>query len=182
MSGDESKDLLSEIDVRLNGVLGELGRALGEAITKLEDGGGEVRRSQSFETAKGRVRAEAGIRVRMGEMEIGSQGRESEFADPAPINTPHQTAQNAPDDIRDIAATIVSNEHHWSLTAELPGAAEQSLDVKVEAGQVRITAKGAGRMYQGAFACPAYVQRAALSVSLRNGILDITAVQPGGAP
>lgn len=177
MSGDNPKDILNEIDVRLNGVLGELGRALGDALTKLDQGGGEVTRSQSFQTSKGPVRAEAGIRVRMGGMDLGASDRTA--SDPQPVNTPEPNATADPVDAqppsREIAATIVASETQWSLTAELPGAAESELKVTVSGDQLEISTTGVGRSYAGTFDVPSAVTQDTLSVSLRNGILDIVA-------
>ena len=180
MSREKPKDILEEIDLRLNGVLGELGRALGEAISKLEDGGGEVRHSQSFQTSRGPMRAEAGIRVRMGGMDPGDA--ESSSPEPQPINTPRPredtTAPATGSEPRDIAATIIDGETTWSLTAELPGVSKNQLAIDVGDGALTIEARGAGRHYQGQFDLPKMVSEDDLVVTLNNGILDITVPMP----
>ena len=175
MSRDKSKDLFSEIEERLGGVLGELGKALGEAITTFETGTGEVRRSQSFETTKGPVRAEAGLRVRLGGITIGET---AEPHDPAPVNRPTggQNETDRPKDRpRDITATIITHGKEWSLTAELPGVSKDDLTISVSDGRISINARGTSRDYAGTFDIPQTVTREDLNVSIQNGILDITA-------
>jgi len=184
MSRGRPKDILNEIDMRLDGVLGELGQALNEAMARIAEDGGEVRRSQSIQTTKGPVRAEASIRVRMGGMTLGeAAGR----GDPKPVIRPRKdaatTPEATPEGPSEITATIVTSGSTWSLTAELPGASESGLDVEVSDGTLRVTAQGARRSYVGAFDIPATIERKDLSITLRNGILDITADigEPGQA-
>ena len=66
-SSPRGRAALRQIDLQLDGLLGKLGDTLGEMIERLEDGEtGEFRRSHELQTPRGPVRAEAGLRVRMG--------------------------------------------------------------------------------------------------------------------
>src|SRR6056297_615222 len=58
---------IEEIDLRLDGLLGKLGGTLGELLDALDRGEtGELQRTHDFQTTRGPVRAETGIRIRMG--------------------------------------------------------------------------------------------------------------------
>jgi HSP20 family molecular chaperone IbpA len=98
MDEDRRKKLdetMSELDLRLGGLLGKLGDALNEAVSRLETGDdGEVRRTHEIETPKGPLRAETGVRVRLGGLDAGAaRGR-----DPArPVNDPGGGRGRRPD-------------------------------------------------------------------------------------
>ncbi|MEM9342706.1 MAG: hypothetical protein AAGA87_06645 [Pseudomonadota bacterium] len=169
MTDDPKKRMDSvrqEIDLRLDGLFGDLGRALGDVLAKLDEAGGEVRHARSFDTGDGPIRAQADIRFRMGGLEGG-----------ASTATPEPVKPESPKP-RDITATILSEGPHWSLTAELPGVTEADLDLTVTDGQITITAAGQGRAYTGTFDAPATLTKDSLTVSLRNGILDLSAEVP----
>lgn len=169
MTDDPKKRMDSvrqEIDLRLDGLFGDLGKALGEVLTRLDEAGGEVRHARSFDTGDGPIRAQADIRFRMGGLDGGASTASAE-----PVKPP---APKAPA-TRDITATILSDEAQWSLTAELPGMTEADLKIDVADGQVSIAAANDSRAYRGTFDAPATLTRDALTVSLRNGILDLFA-------
>lgn len=175
MSSDKSNDLINEVDLRLNGVLGELGRALSEALSKLEDGGGEVRRAQTFQATKGTIRAEAGIRVKVGGFDVSKPSSEQSGA-----TTCTPATSSAKPSVFEINATVVRDDTTWSLTAELPGVAQSDLNLQISDGVLLISAAGARRHYEGQFSVPAQLREDKLSVSLNNGILDLTAELSGG--
>lgn len=176
MTGRDRKgrDAFREIDLRLDGFLGDLGAALGEMLTRLDDGsGGEVRRTHSFETPRGTVRTEAGIRVRMGGFDVKAG---PERADPAPPPKPAPT----PDDIRPIQAEILDSDGHWSLVAELPGISPEGLTLEVGPGSLCIEARSVTRRYRGEVPLPKGLGRDDLAVSLQNGVLEISAAIGAG--
>lgn len=170
MTDDPKKRMDSvrqEIDLRLDGLFGDLGKALGDVLSRLDEAGGEVRHARSFDTGEGPVRAQADIRFRMGGLEGSASTATSDPVAPKP-------KPQAPKP-RDITATILSDEAQWSLTAELPGITEADLDITVADSQITITATNDARAYHGTFDAPATLTRDALNVSLRNGILDLSA-------
>ncbi|MEM9707968.1 MAG: Hsp20/alpha crystallin family protein [Pseudomonadota bacterium] len=170
-------DLRQEVDIRLDGLLGEVGKVLGEAFEKLEEGASELRHSQDIQTSKGPVRAEAGIRVRMGGATFGPGTNE---VDPRPVNeTPSDGHSRRSPATRPIAASILTEPGFWNLTADLPGVAEEGLDLAVKNGVLTIHARASERTYQGKFEVPEGIGRDALDISMKNGILDVTATLPG---
>ena len=65
-------DAISELDLRLDGLLGRLGASLGEMVDRLEQGDdGEIRRSHEIRTPRGPLRTETGVRVRVGGAAFG---------------------------------------------------------------------------------------------------------------
>lgn len=170
------KDLREEIDLRLDGLLGELGRTLGDMIERLDGGSGEVRRSRSFETGRGPVRAEAGIRIRAGGLGL-PPGRPQPAARERQAGTAPSTAQ--PPVPCPIDAAVEEEAGLWTLTADLPGVGAQDLSLSERDGHLHIAATARHRSYEGSFALPPGVTLADIEVSLRNGILNLTARLPG---
>lgn len=158
-----------EIDIRLGGLLGELGSALSEALSKLEDAG-EVHRETVFDSGKGPVRASAGIRIRtLG----GQRSAASERRTDKPVNTPAQTpaAEASP---RPIAATILDDQSRWMLIADLPGIAQSDVAVQIDGPTLVVTAKANNRHYAGDFALPSHLLPETLAHHMQNGILEVS--------
>ena len=165
----------AQIDLRLGGLLGELGSALTEAIEKLDaQGAGEVQTERTFDTVRGPVRASAGIRIRT----LGGEMRQETRSPEKPINTPQKTGapevEPAQPAHRPIAATILDGSDSWKLIAELPGVDASGVALSSEEQGLTITATGRGRNYQSTFDLPPGATREALSLSVQNGILEIT--------
>ncbi|MEL6207370.1 MAG: Hsp20/alpha crystallin family protein [Pseudomonadota bacterium] len=67
------EETMADLDLRLDGLLGKLGGTLGEMLERLDSGEtAEFRRDHEVQTARGPLRAETGIRVRMGGLEAGA--------------------------------------------------------------------------------------------------------------
>ncbi|WP_158547430.1 Hsp20/alpha crystallin family protein [Rhodovulum sp. 12E13] len=118
MDEDNRKKLdetMSELDLRLGGLLGKLGDALNEAVSRLETGDdGEVRRTHEIQTPKGPLRAETGVRVRLGGLDAGAV--RDRARDPArPVNDPGSRRGRSP-----AAATARPR------TADSPGAGPEA--------------------------------------------------------
>lgn len=175
--GKSGRDASQGIDLRLGDLFGELGSALSGLIERLDEGGsGEIRRDHRIETDRGPIRAQAGIRIRMG----GLEARASE-GDPArPRETPPSSAPVTAPAPRPVEADVVTDGGLWRLTADLPGATMETLDVQVNDGQLLVSATARGRRYADRFDLPPGITRGDLRVSLENGILEIEA-EAGGA-
>ncbi len=165
------KNTANTLDLRLDGLLGELGRAVSEMVERLESGAGEVTREQSFDTGRGPVKAQAGIRIRMGGVEVQSDTAPSARR---PTQPAAETPPSAPKP-RDLTGTILEEDGIWSLSADLPGVSEEDLTLNAEDGQLIVTATARGRQYVGRFPFPEGLRTSDLTVSLRHGILDLTA-------
>ena len=161
-----------QIDIRLGGLLGEIGAAVSEALEKL-DGDGEVHTIRTFDSGRGPVRASAGIRIRP----LGGGASHSARAPDRPINDPKP--DRPPEDVpRDISATILDDAKHWRLIAELPGIGPEGVSLETTGATLIITAEGRGRKYQSTFDLPMPTPTDALDQKIQNGILEITLVKP----
>jgi HSP20 family molecular chaperone IbpA len=105
------EDTISELDLRLDGLLGKLGESLGEMIDRLDQGeDGEIRRSHEIRAPKGPLRAETGVRIRVGGASFGSPGS---------TRSDRQPAQ--PVDPRDLPASDKDHEAPDNETAATTG-------------------------------------------------------------
>ena len=169
------EDAQEQIDLRLGGLLGELGSALSEALNRLDDQG-EVRRETVFESDKGPIRASAGVRIRtLGGTHSARNTTRGRSPD-QPVNTartrtPDQSA-GAPE-TREISATILSDDASWTLIADLPGVSEENLDCAQDGSLLRISATGRGRAYTAEYELPEGFETATISQTLQNGILEL---------
>jgi len=194
-------DTISELDLRLDGLLGKLGQSLGEMIERLESGEAqELRRSHDVETPHGPVRAEAGLRVRLagvgrpgGKERAPSQRRQprpkgqggaAEARDDrragaaAPASAP---AQAAPDPSPRKAETeSYESDGRWHVCADLPGVSLPEIDVSVAPGpsagderRLRVLTEGA-RRYLAEEALPDGADPSNMEIALRNGVLVIS--------
>ena len=161
-----------QIDIRLGGLLGEIGAAVSEALEKL-DGDGEVHTIRTFDSGRGPVRASAGIRIRP----LGGGDSQSGRAPDRPINDPEPATP--PEDFpREISATILDGAKHWRLVAELPGIGPEGVSLETNGTALIITAEGRGRKYQSSFDLPLPARPGGLDHKIQNGILEITLVKP----
>lgn len=190
MSEDDRKrgrSALDEIDVRLEGLLGKLGGTLGDLLDKLQTGdSGEVHRSYEFQSPRGPVRAETGVRIRMGLAEARSGSR-------APGTPPGPRRGYAAPGSRPSSGTAgpadgdaprrPHMESHvagarWIVTAELPGVAEADLDVAVT-GRTLVVRTTGRRRYLAESALPDAADPADMVTHLHNGILEISMAHAG---
>lgn len=176
-------EVRQEIDLRLDGLLGELGRSLTEVLGRLDDGQGEIRREHNFQSGDGGVRASAGLRVRVGGLAAErttaahaqrSPARQARAAEAGDMPQGQPSAPAA----RDIAATVLMERGLWSLSADLPGMTERDVTLSEKDGRLVITAASRGRRYEGTFDKPVGLALDDISLSVRNGILDLTASLP----
>ena len=188
MTEDAKKKLneaREQIDIRLGGLFSELGSALTEMLDRIDtEGSAEVRREHEFETPRGPIRAQTGIRIRT----LGGAQTERRGRDPAaPVNpdrAPQQKRAKAPGDLktppRTISAEIFEDDASWVLTADLPGIVETDLTLSEEGGDLVIEANGRGRRYRDHVTLPDGVSIADIVVTLQNGILELRASRRAG--
>lgn len=162
------EDAANDIDAGLNGLLGALGEAIGEMVSKLDDGkAGSVNRNMTFDTDKGPIKAQAGVRLRMGGMDIGTASK-----DPQPVNpNRHQDAPQSRS--KDLSFDLFEDADDWILTADVPGVEENDINLAQDGDTLLITTKGA-RIYEGEAKLDTSFHVKTISTSLRNGILTLT--------
>lgn len=173
---EKINQIRQEIDLRLDGLLGELGKTLGEAIGRLNAGETDLKHTRSFGDENGPVRAQAGVHIRMGGAAFGGT---TEAPPPDPGSEPRASGAAKPE--RDIVASVLEDDGVWSLSAELPGMSRDDLEIGLDDGVLTLRAETADRAYRGTFDVPAALSLEAMEVTLRNGILDMVADLSGGA-
>ena len=168
------RDAMDEIDLRLGGLLGDLGQAVGEMLSRLDAGeGGEILRSGEIQTGRGPIRAEAGIRVRVAGQDVGPARTEPRSRPAKGDRTPPARKTPAPP-VRSIDADILTGDGLWTLTADLPGVTHDGLAVTVDDGALVVRGEGRGRLWEGRFDLPPDTTRSDLDVHLKNGVLEIS--------
>lgn len=197
-SGPRGRAALKQIDLQLEGLLGKLGDTLGEMIDRLEDGEtGELRRSHEVQTPRGPVRAEAGLRVRMGLGDAAARQDSPSVAQPvrprraAPSGAADDAGRRAPGDDgsdhaeagaqaaakedapRALRIDAYPGEGRWILSADMPGVSLPEVTVTVADGQIAVASAGR-RRYAGRHPLPVGADPSDMDIALRNGVLEIT--------
>jgi HSP20 family molecular chaperone IbpA len=98
----------------------------------------------------------------------------SPAAKTAPGRSPaaHPDADTPPHDVHETATD-------WSLTADMPGAAEHDLSIALENRMMTIEATGA-RRWRLTVEAPAWLTDAMVEPTLNNGVLALHATRPAG--
>ena len=171
-----SNDPIGEIRLGFDGLLGALGDVVSEISHRLEAGEArEVHKSFEFDTGKGPVRAEAGVRVRFADAGGGERTATSRSMS-GPVNPERKPSQKRDGGAspRTIDFEIVEDEAAWRLIADIPGVARDELSLSDAEGGLVIETTGA-RRFLATCPLPEGVEVNDLDVSLRNGILELAA-------
>lgn len=201
MDDDKRRKLdetMAELDLRLGGLLGKLGGTLSEVIERLEAGDdGEVRRVHHIPTPRGHLRAETGVRIRVGALdgsERGQAGRDrtrpvnaAPSGDTRPERERRSPASRRPaPDASPRAGSAAADRPHvesytegarWVLCADLPGVTLPEVDVRIDAGargpEIAVATTGA-RRYALRHPLPPEARPDDMQIVLRNGVLEVT--------
>lgn len=173
MTEDPKKTLrkiAGDIDLNLGGLFESLGTALNEAVKRLDQAGSGDSEA-SFDTSKGPVRAQGGIRVRMGGLDTTAASK------PQPINPlrSRQTVQK-PTPARVLTYDLIEDDTVWILTAEVPGAAIEDLTLAIEGSDLVLQIQGL-RPCQARIPMPVACALDQIQAALRNGILTLKFVK-----
>lgn len=165
------KDAAQEIDIGLNGLLGALGDAIGEMVTKLEDGhSGALSRDHVFETEKGPIRAHAGVRLRMGGLDAGSGSHPA----PKPVN-PNRSSPNQPvsPKPKTLEYDVFEEKNGWIFAADLPGVSAEELQLTHEGSLLELKTTGA-RLFTASVDLECEFDFEQIETRLQNGVLTLT--------
>jgi HSP20 family molecular chaperone IbpA len=172
-------DPLAEIARGLEGLMGQFGAALGEAMSRLGEGEGSAsHHSRVFDTGKGPVRAEIGLRVRGLGQDLPGTGfrtRPARAARPdaeAMAEAASPAAPAGPDPARDVVLTGYPDRGGWTLAADLPGVGPEDVAIDLQDGALHLTTRGA-RPYRGRAELPPGIDTARMTVTVRNGVLAV---------
>lgn len=166
---NRGRDGLDGIEAGLTGLLGALGETFAEITRRIESGETEgFDRNQSFEVKRGPVRAQAGIRLRMGGMTAEGSASQPRPRPPAP----DQTAGPTKPPHEEIDYEILDTKEQWRLTADLPGVRRSEIALSRSGEQLLIETTGR-RRYRTFVPFPPAADPAEIRLVLRNGILDL---------
>lgn len=168
-----------EIRQGIDGLIGTLGEVFSEISDRLETGEArEVRKTFEWDTGKGPVRAEAGVRMRFADAGQGAASTSRPMTQPA---NPDRRTPNKPfkaPEPRPIDFEIVETDGTWRLTADIPGVDDTELFLCEDGGELVIETTG-DRKYRVVCPLPDGQTVEGLNVSLRNGILEISSHTDG---
>lgn len=160
-----------DVDLGLNGLFGALGDAIGEMVSRLEEGhSGAVTRDHVFETDKGPVRASAGVKLQIGGLEIG---RAHSGPLPEPVNPSRENPKPSPKRVRSLEYDIFEESDSWFLTADIPGVSRGDLELSQDGTCLKIETTGARLFSTSAdLNKPFHFDR--IETRLSNGVLTLT--------
>lgn len=159
---------IEDINQGLNGLFGVLGDAIGEMVTRLEDGNaGAVTRDQVFETPKGPIRAQAGVRLRMGGLDTGDIKEP-----PKPYTAGRVNPEPEPTPINPLSYEILEDEDCWLLTTDIPGVTREEVAIRQDATVLIIETKGT-RRYAARVDLETPFAQSDITKTLKNGILTL---------
>jgi len=178
MSEDDDKltgrAAIEEIDRRLGGLLGPLAEGLAKVVDAAEKA--QSRQSDAtVQTSRGPVSVRSGLTVRVGGLAGGADAAPA-GRDPA---KPTHAAQPAPAPAPEPPHDVFETATEWSLTADLPGAAEADLAWTLEDRRLAVETTGARRWRLSA-PTPDWLRADMLEPRLSNGVLEMRAVRPEG--
>ncbi len=168
---DKANRAAEDINLGLNTLFGALGDAIGDMVSRLEDGkGGTISRDHEIQTPKGPIRAHAGVRLRMGGMNVGETVK-PEAAKPVNPN------RNAPQDAKPPAAKSLSydifeEDDGWVLSADLPGVQREEFTLKRHESSLHLSTSGT-RRYEAEVNLERPFDLDGIEVRLHNGVLSL---------
>ncbi len=198
---DEIGDRLRDLVAGVKAAFRNAEKGASEAADETREGGG----STTIETEKGSVKVEAGWRIKLGGLELSGDAIDAlkEKVERAETETrswrtPHPAARRrraaqpfrpkarraptAPTPAPRAAHVEVFDEiDAVVVTAELPGVAQDDIELRLEGGNLRICATG-DRPFEATAELPAGVDPAAKpDMRLANGVLEIRMPKRAGA-
>jgi len=164
-------------EIHLEGLLGPLGEALGRLLeSAAKSGTAETTHEKTFETAQGPLQARAGLRLRMGGLDVtGTTGTRDTAR---PVNTRRSTAapkQGTPTGaaVRTPDVEVFSDGGSWMLVAEMPGVDREDLDLSLAGTRLVVETRGT-RRYRFETDFPQGARLEDLETTLRNGVLELS--------
>ena len=166
------KQAAQEIDTGLNSLFGALGEAIGEMVSRLEDGKtGAVTRDHVIDTDKGPVRAQAGIRIQMGGLDGARTNTQVDAS--RPINpTREPPPQQQPAQTRALEYDLFEESEAWVFTADLPGVSSDELVLTRDREHLTLSTTGR-RKFQARVDLGQSFDVDGIDTRLRNGVLTL---------
>ena len=117
----------------------------------------------------------------MVERRVSIRTLDGEEVDPSFFGgSPHETSANSATELELRQAPIEMMDEDDRLTAlvEMPGAAAETLDLRVDGDMLTVRAKSASVEYHGEALLPVAIEPSSQKVTFRNGVLEATWRRP----
>ena len=165
-------DKLDELQFGIRDLFEALSDAIAEVSTRIEEGETEeVRRNFDFQTKKGPIKAEAGIRMRMAGLEASAP---SVSPTPSSAKTPKNAANTSDNSTyQDLVYNVFENDNGWHLTADMPGVSKEQLMLNASGGELELRTNGQ-RLYAASVSLPEGASLENIACTLQNGILELS--------
>lgn len=187
--GDEDKSERKGVSGILSGVTDLL-----EKLEKLADSGTKISRAGRFPMPGRRGESEGGqgaygFSVKVGG--LGSEGAEAPKVRPinegpkvepvAPARGPRErpVGRQPAEEVREPLVDVFDEDDRVMIVAEMPGIEPNDLRVDLSGRTLTLSAERPDRKYRKSVDVPEGIQRERLSVSCKNGIIEVSAAKPG---
>jgi HSP20 family protein len=166
-----------EGSVGLGGFLGGLG-ALLEKLGELAETGEELRKEGEIRGPGGQVRGVYGFNVKVG---LGDQGiRVEPFGN---LGKDARTGRPVVQEVREPLVDVFDEKDHVLVVAEMPGVAEEDVDVELNDDILTIVAGRGEKKYRKEVLLPESFSPGQMSRLCRNGVLEVKLAKPSpGGP
>lgn len=165
-------DKLDDLQFGIRDLFEVLSDAIAEVSTRIEEGEtGEIRRNFDFQTKKGPIKAEAGIRMRMAGLETSAP---SVRPTPSSARTPKNAAKTSDKTTyQELVYSVFEDDSGWHLTADMPGVSKEQLMLNASGGELDLRTNGQ-RLYAASVPLPEGASLANIACTLQNGILELS--------
>ncbi len=154
-----------------------------ERLEKLAESGAKVSRTGRFPVGgrpadSGGSQGAYGFSVKVGG--LGGEGSESPRVRPVneePRERP--VGRQAAEEVREPLVDVFDEDDRVMIVAEMPGVEPNDLHVELSGRTLTLSAERPDRKYRKSIEVPEGTQRDRLSVSCKNGIIEVSAAKPG---
>lgn len=155
------------------GGLGALLDQLGKLADQAEKAGGEMTKTGEFDVGSEKgLRGVYGFSVKVG---LGEQGLKVEpFGN---IQKDHESGQVVVKEIREPMTDLFDEPDHVLIVAEVPGVMQEDVRLELHDDVLALVAERGEKKYRKELLLPASFSSDKMSVTCRNGILEITLVK-----
>jgi HSP20 family protein len=165
----------------LGGILGGLTEFV-ESLQKLAESGGELTRSGSFPAADERDKEKEGrppIRGIYGfSVKVGAGGKEP-TVEPFGNLRRDRTAGTSMSEEREPLVDIFDEDDRLLIVAEMPGVEPEDLKLDLNGETLTLSASRGDHKYRKSIEVPAGTRRDRISISCRNGIIEVACAKAG---
>ena len=158
----------------LGGLFGNLGTLL-EKLGELAEKGQELHESREIRDSSGKTRGVVGFSIKVG---LGDEGIKVErFGN---VRKDEKTGRPVVEPVREPMVDIFDEKDHVLVVAEMPGVAEEDIQLEVKDDILILAAEKGNQKYRKEVLLPATFSAKDMSHTCRNGILEVKFTKQAG--